>query len=499
MDPLLIVAVGLVVIVASGVLVWWGTHKRAQRRAQAEEELSRLLPEAAAEIAGNLHWDDPNKVKRLALVLIGTYGVREGEKIIESFRLAGCVDYIGGVIAVDLDESRWRDFYDRIPESLQARTIMCESTLLPGGLQGRTIEQVEELKVAQLWKRPARVAVERGALLIRRTEFGEYTPGAGIQQQGYDPAVTLVIASPGGHTAVGLYVTDLIHREFPYSSVYLVTLLSEQGFMRGQFPKGLTRYRTANYVKWFLVTDNRLEREANDRAVSDFFTAIWSNPQTDSGVDSPWNVLNALNPDGFNGVVVPRFWSRLLPVLHTRSRQPRFYTYRDAVTRAVLDGLDEIEKDDAKCIRLSTPRPDVSRYVVVTAPLEPSFLDQTKREVEAHLRERGWFEADPHRKLIWATTSVPMSIETKGTPLTITMVEAAIDGHSELEALAESGRAYQVRTRPARDGRQAADGQRREATVQANGRGENASAAPEPEGGEQPPVTDGRGEANAAD
>ena len=41
-------------------------------------------------------------------------------------------------------------------------------------------------------------------------------------------------------------------------------------------------------------------------------------------------------------MVVPRFWGRMLPVQHTRSRPPVFYTFEDAVIRAVLEGEPDL-------------------------------------------------------------------------------------------------------------------------------------------------------------
>ena len=435
-----VVAAGLLILL---VVAW---KRYLDRKAAAD----RLLPQGAAPLAaGGLVWNRVRSRGRLTLVLVGTYGVNQGWRIIDTFVRAGCVDDVGAIVVLELDERQRTKFLvdlAAVAPRLVARTTSCRSTLLPGGLQNAAVEQVGAPEVRQYWQPAIADTIEEACRFIRGTEYRVLGPAswagsAGAtqqtQQQGYDPAVVLVVASPGGHTELGVFAGQELQRNFPLARIYVITVLAADGQMRREFPKGLARYEQKGFARWYLVSDNRRHAVENDYAVAAFPAGIWVAALLADTQDEPWNVLVRLFPRGRGGVIVPRLWARMLPALRTRSKPPVFFTFEDAIIRAVLEGIDAIEAEDTKAIALPTPAPDTSRYVLVTVPLVPDDLVAVKDKVEEALRARGWFAADGNRHLVWATVAEHLTADTTSVRMSVVMVEAAVDGLAELAALAE--------------------------------------------------------------
>ncbi|TAK36766.1 MAG: hypothetical protein EPO21_01520 [Chloroflexota bacterium] len=418
-----------------------GTHffqRKSNRDAQ-------LPPGASALATNDLNWEillpDGRAIRsqrqskgRLTLVLVGTYGVRQGLRLIRAFQRGGRLEDIGVVIVVELDERERALFSAKLHPALKRRTVFCPSTVLPGGLQNRTVEEVEAPNLRQYWQPAVANTVEDGCRLIRSTEHTVSDPGESFPQQGYDPAVILVVASPGGHTAVGIFASRLLQTNFPLASTYVVTVVPDD-HLRAEFARGIERYCQAGFVRWFLVTDNQRSLLANDYSVGILPASLWVAPLLADAADEPWNVLVRLYPRGSNGVIVPRYWGRMLPVHRTRANPPRLFTFREAAYRAVLEGLEAIEAEETKGIHLRTPAQETARYVVITLPLEPHALLEVKDLVDEALRAKGWFEVDRFRHLVWATLAEPVDSGVTSVPMSVVMVEAAIDGVSDLKTL----------------------------------------------------------------
>src|SRR5205823_1525747 len=137
-------------VLGGGALMFFGKRKRAldqQRVIPAGVPPLHPLPEGAAPLASGLTWTrDPYRSRgRLLLVLVGTYGVREGLRIIRHFVRAGREEDIGVVVVIELSEAPREKFLAdlaRLSPAIFHRTVACTSTLVPGGLQGAEVEVV---------------------------------------------------------------------------------------------------------------------------------------------------------------------------------------------------------------------------------------------------------------------------------------------------------------------------------------------------------------------
>jgi hypothetical protein len=372
---------------------------------------------------------------RLTLLLVGTYGVRVGGRVIDHYRRTGCLDAIGAVIAIEFSADQRAAFLAQLPSVLAARTEFCESTLLVGGLHGASVDEVEAPRLAKYWKQAVDVTIENGCRLIRGTEQLVYDPTTPRLPHGYDPSVILVIASPGGHLAIGIYASHLLQTNFPEAKTYITSVLSDNEQLRAQFPEGLARYEAAQFVRWYLMTDDLCNPVLNDWAVATWWAGIWAVPAHNDLSDDPENVLRWLGTDR-SGVVVPRLWSRMLPVQHTAEEQPQYFTFAEACVRAVFDGLAAIEHEQTKAIPLPTAEPKTRRYVLISLPLVDSFLRQVKDTVEASLAATGYFAADRNRKLLWTSTAEPLTPATGSVRMAVVAMEAACNGVENLAALA---------------------------------------------------------------
>jgi hypothetical protein len=433
----LLAAAVLVVLVA--VVWWWDTAREAARR--------RLPPGGAGLATGAPSWvrrtqDGAARSEgRLTLVLVGTYGVNQGRRLLDHFARAGCAEDVGAVVVLELDERPRTQFLAdlrRLAPVLVPRTVVCPSTLLPGGLQNAPVEAAEGPALRQYWQPAVSETLDEACRRIRGTEHRVHDARSGsAPQQGYDPAVVLILASPGGHAAVGVYAGRRLRREFPEAGVYAVTVLPADEQLRAAVPAGLERYRAADVARWFLVSDNRRAQLANDYAAAAVPAGLWAAPFLADAQDEPWNVLVRLAPQGGGAVLVPRVWGGTLPVRRTPSRRPRYFTFEDAAVRAVLRGVDAVEAEDARALLLPAPAPRASRYVLVTLPLEPAALLRVKDRVEEALRMSGWFAEDGNRHLLWAPTSERLTADAADVPVSVVAIEAAVDGLEGLRALVE--------------------------------------------------------------
>jgi len=372
---------------------------------------------------------------RLTLLLVGTYGVRLGARVIDHYRRTGCLDAIGAVIAIEFSADQRAAFLAQLPAAIAKRVEFCASSLLIGGLHGAAVETVEAPRLAKYWKQAVAETIENGCRLIRGTEQLVYDPTSPRLPHGYDPSVILVLASPGGHLGIGIYASRLLQANFPEAKSYIVSVLSDNEQLRAQFPAGLARYEAAQFVRWYQMTDDLGNSVLNDWGVATWWAGIWAVPHHNDLSDDPENILRWLGTD-HSGVVVPRIWSRMLPVQHTAEPIPQYFTFAEACVRAVFDGLAAIEHDETKAIPLPTPEPKTRRYVLISLPLEARFLRQVKDTVEASLAATDFFQADRNRKLLWTSTAEPLTPGSRSVRMAVVGMEAAINGVENLEALA---------------------------------------------------------------
>lgn len=430
-----------------------GAYRERSRRQELKDG---RLPPGAAELAANgLYLPESYSKGRLTVASSGTYGLGKLEKIIEAYSRANCLDDIGAVIVNEFDERQRTRFEQTLARNwprLYSRSVFNRSILLPGGLQGRSVEEVESKEIRAYWQPRVNETLEWGCQLIRGTERSIYD-GTSLGQPGHDPAVILLLASPGGHAALGPYIGARLQDEFPLASTYVITICSDKDDRRKEFPNVLERYQRAGFARFLCAGDNRRNPLAFDYAVSTFLASSWVAPLMADRADEGWNTLADLHPRGRNGVVVPRLWIRMIPVKHTRSKQPCFFTFEEAAIRAAMDGISAVDREDQKAIQLATPKPDTSRYVVVTLPVQPDALIRVKDQVEEMLTAAGWFEHDYNRRLIWAPTSEAMTTATDSVRMSVVMMEAAIDGIEGLKRLAVPGLPSVVAGAPSSNGR----------------------------------------------
>lgn len=435
-------AAGILIVGGVIVLGWfvWLVLNRFWRRKSAVEERRTppgALPQGAAPLAlERVVWryDHFARGKRLTLLLVGTYGVREGARIIDHFDRAGRVEDIGVVCVIELSEAQRGKFIAALPPQLARRTVFCGSTLLPGGLQGSPIEESESPELAQYWQADVAATVEEACRLIRGTEVAVFDEAGPAPQPGYDPAVILTVASAGGHLALGIFASGLLHDNFRLAHCYVVTNLSSDDQMRSEFPNGLVRYHDAGFVHWYMVSDDKRHPVANDFAVATFFAGVWVAPHVSDLSDDPWNTLVWLYARGFGGVVVPRFWGRMLPIQVSRSG--RLFTFEEAAIRACIEGIAAIEAEDTKAAALPTPAPKTRRYVLITLPIFPECLPPIRDRVEEALTAKGWFAEDANRKLLWAVTAEVVTPGIRNMRMSVVAMEAAINGREHLTDLA---------------------------------------------------------------
>jgi hypothetical protein len=428
----------LIVITALLALAAVGIYQYSRLRRRTEYP----LPEGAAPLAADhLVWHHVRAQGRLTLVLVGTYGVNQGWRLVEQFVRAGCSVDIGAIVVLELDERQRTRFLGDLaalaPELL-GRTTVCRSSLLPAGLQNSPYEEVNSPYLRCYWQPPIAAALDEACLLIRGTDQVVYDPAPAREpyQQGFDPATILLVASPGGHTAVGVFAGEVLRKNFPLAPIYAMTVVPADGQMREEFSTGLDHYQRAGFVSFFLVSDNqRADIQANDRAAAIALAGLWVAPLLADAADEPWNLLRRLYPRKDGGVVTSRQWARTLPVRRTPGPTPRYFTFEDAVIRAVLDGLAGIEAEETKGVLLPTPAPQTSRYVVIAAPLEATALVRVRDKVEAALHHTGWFGADHLRHLVWAAVAETLTLTTTGAQLSVVMLEAAVDGPKTLRTL----------------------------------------------------------------
>jgi hypothetical protein len=421
-----------------GGLSMFGLRKYFQRRQIQENQ----LPQGTYELSSTgLHLPVYRSRGRTTLVLVGTGGLGIGAPIIDGFNRVGCLPDLGVVVVNEFDERRRITFESRLAAlypSLYQRTVFNRSTMLPGGFQGRSFDEIQSKALRGWWLPQVMETLERADKLIRGTEKTQYTDLA-TTQQGYDPAVILLVSSPGPHAAISIVVGTFLKEQFPLANIYVVTVLSQTSATRKEFPKFLTKLQEAQFAKHIVVGDNRVSTLAFNHAMANFYPSLWIAPLVSDSADEGHNLLHYLHTDKTLGVIVPRTYIRTIPVKHTSGKRPRFFTFQDAAIKAAMEGIQSVEAEKCKIVNLQTPREDTAKYVVVTMPIRIDHLTVIKDKVEEMLQAQGYAEQDPDRHLIWAPTTDYMGLDTDSTRVTVVKVEAAIDGLDGLSGLSQGG------------------------------------------------------------
>jgi len=431
MNPLIVLLLSIPALAAA--VLWWCASD-SQRPAQPPppeppHDPIVTVPEGLTRVAARrIPRSRKHQTRRLTILAAGSYGTSLLKQLVHAYDLAELLDVIGVVLVVTFDQGEQADlaaFLRDYPE-LAARVEFCDSTLLPLGLHGLSVHEALAPRLRGIWQTEVARTLTAALPVIRGTEHPTFDLSDPLQAP-YDPALVLVLASPGGHLATVLFAADLLHRLCPEARYFLVSELSVHTQLRQQFAEGFTAASALGFVQLTMLFDERKGRAACDRACVDAWTGILAD-------DQAVNLLRRLGHGQPGGVIVPRVWTVRLPAKPALHDPDQWFTFRESLVRGVLAGAEAVLRPESKLIDLATRRAGTERVLIVKLPLAGADLRRFQVEVTPMLERGGLLDHDT--SVAWLSTRVPLGPGTREFELSVTALEGAVDGYATTLSLA---------------------------------------------------------------
>jgi len=401
---------------------YWGTHWWVTRQGDKLPAVGKRPPVGPMSQHG-----------LTSILALGTYGASSAQRLARDLERANCVGQVGGFLIMELNEERRRETFNQFPRAF-TRVVWGGSPLAQSGLGNAPIDTVNSPKLRERWAYDLRTAVERFGTLVRRP---------GLLHAAMEPSTVICLASTGGHLLLAIEGAELLRTEFSGTDFYAATIWPEQAAQQRELVKALQLHAAKPVFRWWLITNNMLDRDKNDRAVALVFACLTQAHRILPRTEDAYNLLSTIyRPGDGHGVAVTRFWEQDVAVYPTPLPPRNYLVHRSDVVRAVMNGIDAIdEHDTTKTILLETPLIESRRYVIVNVALRQRYLADLQREIRGRLTDAGWFANDPYRTLIFSSLGEDLNSASTFITVSVMSLEMAQAGISGVIAMAPTEQA----------------------------------------------------------
>lgn len=370
-----------------------------------------------------------NQKGRISLIGIGTYGAKQVSRLGSAFIRANCEGQVGGVMLLELNDEKRQEVFNGFP--LKQRVEWGGSPLIKNGLANLPIVKVDEPEMRQRWAFDLKAAVLGFTAKVRRPR--PFTPA-------FDPSLVIEAVSTGGHLLLALEAAKLLKNEFKRADFYAVTIIPEERAQRQELWKAISMTKSGQeydgIFRWWLITDNRLNKDRNDKAVALFFASITQAHRVSPYADDNYNIQRVMYPqgDGF-GAAVLHYWERDVAVYRTPLPPFDYYMMRDDAVNGILDGIAELRRNQLRCVPFDTYLPDLRRFIVVNIALRRPYHTNLEDEIRARLEDDTWFKANNDLTLVFSSLGEHLNPASKWITLSVMLVEMAKKPLTELPIL----------------------------------------------------------------
>lgn len=383
-----------------------------------------------------------NEKGRMSVFAVGTYAAEEFVKFLEALVRANCAGQVGGGILFELNEDIRKQIWDKFQKigGNFPRVVWGGSPFLKHGLGNQSIDEVNRPEVRVKWAYDLKQAVTRFCAAVRRPGFLLFTPLGIFVPHAMDPTIYVALISTGGHLALAIECAYLLAAQFK-ADFYAVSILPEPLHQRLELLKALRLHAQNPIFRLWILTENLLDKERNDRAIALLFACITQAKRILPYADDAYNLLRMLHPKGDgSGVAVLRLWERNDVAVYPTPMPPVDFlvNWGDVVT-TVLDGIYAIADDTYKCIPLATPLAGTRRCVIVNLALRQPYLGELDREIRDRLAEAGWFKKDPYLSLMFTSLGEELTSASQYVTVSVLLIEMATEGIDGVERLILSG------------------------------------------------------------
>lgn len=379
----------------------------ARERVRRDE----LLRAAATLRPDAERWSRGRGVGQIVYAVVGTAFANQVPGILEEHRRAGTADYVAHILVAEPDEQSRAVFVQSLPEEFRDRIIEVALPLLPAGLLGRTVAEVQDL--AAYWRADLDGAIDRWLTQLRLAA---------------KVVALYLFVSPGGSGVLGHHIVSRFAREYDQAQVYVLMVLDHKTDRRELNIPALLALFDTDAVNGLLIGDNQssaLSAEQFDQGLAYLLPAMiaatWIDPKPQSG----FNVL----PDVFrrHKVATLRVWWGWLPVRYL----PPFHTlpavyYTDGAFSEIqaVRGVDAVQTD-ASLQALPLTQAERPHFLYVATPVRP---DPELKRLAERVRARVGARLTPDVSLAFASLGYPLTPATREVPIVVISLFPVIEG-----------------------------------------------------------------------
>ncbi len=401
--------IGVGVMLAIGIAGYWLAHWLLTRPGRQGFGLIRKWQPM----------DRSNECGQTSMAGVGGYGVEQLARVVNDCERGNCAGQIGAGLGFELNEEDRNRAWAKLSSGF-ARTVWGASPLITNGLANRPVDEVNSLELRAKWVYDLIKAVERFCEAVRR-------PGSGLRA--FDPTIIWIAVSTGGHLALAMELARILKVEFKRAAFFGLTILSEKREQRQELIKALRLHAQTPVFRFFVITDNLLDRAKNDKAVAMFVACITQARWVSVLAEDAYNALHNLydKADGL-GVAVLRYWERKVAVYTTLLPPYDYFVMHQDVVQAIFDGITAIDNEAEKCVDLDTPHAGCRGLVIVNIALRYPFLGRLETEIRDRLRVAGWNDKHPDRCLIFSSLGEHLTRQSRWTTASVISVDMATEG-----------------------------------------------------------------------
>lgn len=363
----------------------------------------------------------------VAFALFGSYSTGITPDMMEEITKVGAESCVGETLLAELSDKERKQCIEDAPDFFANRVTPVVCAALPGGLQGRTIEEAEEIR--HLWIKDLNDAVEVWLDNLDRNGNGRHE-------------LLLAIQSAGGHTALKEPALKKYKRRFPDKLAYVITILDQKDVTRRRFPKA--RRYGKEFERGVIVTDNTRNSERGDVAIQKLIAAAMIGSWAGGQPSQLGNMLAEVFPsDGNIHYATVAAWSESIPVLHIPQYEnlpELFYTYKHQLYEKTQRGIKTLATSpQLQSVYLSAAPKGAMRYMYVIIPIVPdpdlSLLAHDVMKAISPWRD----EFDRNLQIKFVSCGEAFDATTTKSDITMVLLQPLDDDGSKLDVLSQDG------------------------------------------------------------
>ena len=321
--------------------------------------------------------EDVPATRSISLVLVGTFAIKNGQRLLNQSLLFGLDGDFTSVLAVDFDQRIRTQFRAELDPVYRSRTVVAQCSL-PAGFANANHNAVEAKH--PYWREELRAAASDLAdLHVRRDRVGGH------------PTEIIVYVSPGATGAVAPELIRIVRQRFPNSLVVAFLVYPKHTRLRRQIKTLVGKLAEAG-CRRILVADNVHDEsfpersyKYNDIGMNSLLTGILQANRTAWASTELNNAFALIWPEG-GGLATLATHSERFPAYRKALLERRafpYYVAESTAYSALVEGLRSIDENPMWAVSAELGHEFTSRADVLLTNIEPYSLSILEDRLEA--------------------------------------------------------------------------------------------------------------------